>query len=210
MKRWIYPLMFAAALQAAAPAAWAMNPHPRDGWFGGVSIGFSQGSITLGNDVHGKTPEGISPQWRIGRMLGHRFGLSLNYEGWLVEGNPRGIDEGIIEERLRSSLQGWQLALTYFPGNPETAAGGMYLRGGVGYALAGFAQYTLDENLEQDQKSRLDESGVSFNLAAGYEIRATRHFATGLSLGVNYLSIGKDLYDKAWFFPISLNFVWYF
>lgn len=191
-----------------AGAASAAKPHVRESWFVGVSYGYSQGHIDWGNENQGGYGGGATPQIRFGKMVSPSFALGLDYNGWMLE-------KGVVPVKLRSSLQSVSLTGTWFPGQGGSALDGFYLKGGAGFAWAGLTLVEIDEEpqdhvpLDQEHGTRSDESGLAVNLMVGYEFRMSRSFAAGLGLGVNYLSIGKDIYDSAYYFPFTLTGIWY-
>jgi hypothetical protein len=196
------------ACLAVGPAA-AGAPHVREGWLVGLAFGYSEGHIAGGNEFKGSFSGGATPQMRVGRMVSSSFALGLDYHGWMLEG-------GAVPLKLRSSLQSVSLTGTWYPGKTGTALDGFYFRGGGGYAWAGLTEVEIDEEpqekvpIEQEHGTRTDESGVAFNMQLGYEFRISRSFAAGLGLGFNYLSIGRDIYDTAYYFPFTLTGLWYF
>jgi len=193
----------------AGPAS-ALKPHVRDGWLVGVSYGYSEGNIDwapegLDSDGYGG---GATPQIRVGKMISSKVALGLDYHGWMLE-------DGAVPLKVRSSLQSVSFSGTWYPGREGSAMQGFYLRGGAGYAWAGLTFIEIDEEppdhvpLEQEHGTRTDESGFAFNFQIGYEFRLARNFATGLGLGYNHLSIGRDIYDSAYYFPVTLTGIWY-
>jgi len=197
------------AIALASPAA-AMHPHPREAWSVGVGFGYSDGNFEFGPEldgVQGRSTTGISPQVRFGRMLGQNFMLGLNYEGWVIEAGD--VTQPDVDERVRLSLQGVSLGLTWFPGDPHTAAGGFFVRGGAGFGWGRFVVSLIEPDLEQKQELAINETGLVLNTAVGYEFRVSRHFAAGASLNANYLDIGKDIFDRGWFFPATFVLNWY-
>lgn len=206
------------AVSFATPAQ-ALKPHVRDSWLVGVSYGYSEGSITFGD---GSAPEralegGATPQIRVGKMLGSKFALGLDYNGWMLEGAALEQDpDSDYIESIRSSLQNVSLTGTWYPGGGgDSALDGFYVRGGVGYGWAGLAFVDIDKippdhvPLDQEHGDRTDESGVAWSGQLGYEFRITRSFAAGLGVGVHYLSIGKEIYDSAYYVPFTLTGLWY-
>ncbi len=189
-------------------SATAAKPHVREGWLVGVSFGYSEGNIAWGNENQGGYRGGATPQIRFGRMISSSFALGLDYNGWMLE-------KGVVPVKLRSSLQSVSLTGTWYPGQGGSALDGFYLRGGAGYAWAGLTFIEIDEEphehvpLYQEHGTRFDESGLALNFMVGYEFRMSRIFAAGLGLGFNYLSIGRDIYDSAYYFPFTLTGIWY-
>ena len=85
----------------------------------------------------------------------------------------------------------------------------------MGFAWAGLAFVDVDRippehvPLYQEHGDRTDETGLALNAQLGYEFRITRSFAAGLGVGINYLSIGEEIYDSAYYFPVTLTGLWY-
>lgn len=198
-------MMMVLAAVFPDPAA-ALKPHERDGWLLGVSLGYSTGRITLGNGEEGDVEGGATPQIRFGHMVSGKLALGLEYNGWMYEG-------GDYDTKIRTSLQSIMLGLTWYPGNPEKGSGGLYLRGsgGLGWGRA-VDQDRLDPEPEGDyvyHGDTVDETGLGLQAALGYEFRLTSTTAAGLSYGINYLSINKDIYESGWFTPLTLTLGWY-
>ena len=211
-------LVFVLAL-AAVESAEAARPHARDSWLVGVSYGYSEGHITWGD---GSNPErrlegGATPQIRVGRMLSPKFALGIDYHGWMLEGIGAEQDpDSEFVEAVRSSMQSVTLTGTWYPGGGRgTALDGFYVRGGAGFAWAGLAFIDIDKippekvPISQEHGDRTDETGFAVNLQVGYEFRISHNFAAGLGLGFNYFSIGKDIYDSAYYLPGTLTGIWY-
>ena len=189
------------------PAA-ALKPHAREGWLVGLSYGYSQGHIDWAGENQGSYKGGAIPQMRFARMVSRNLALGLEYHGWMLE-------KGVVPVKLRSSLQSFTLAATWYPGQPGSPLEGFYVRGGAGYGWVGLTYVEIDEEppehvpLEQEHGTRIDESGLGLNFQIGYEFRVSRTFAAGLGLGFDYLSIDKDIYKSSYYFPFTLTAVWY-
>jgi hypothetical protein len=206
-------LIFITLVCLVASPALAGKPHVREGWLVGVSFGYSEGHIEAAGDpaddenIEALTG-GATPQIRVGKMLSSAVALGLDYHGWMLE-------RGEVPLKYRSSLQSVSLTATWYPGRGGTALDGFYVRGGGGFAWASLTEVQIDEEpqdhvpLEQEHGDRTDENGVAINLQLGYEWRISRSFAAGLGLGANYLSIGRDIYDSAYYFPVTLTGIWY-
>lgn len=191
-----------------ADPAMAGKPHVREGWLVGLSYGYSEGVIDWSVGEEGSYGGGATPQMRFGKMISPKVALGLDYNGWMLE-------EGVVPVKLRSSLQSVSLTGTWYPGNPGSALGGFYVRGGVGFAWASLTLVEVDEEpqdhvpIEQEHGTREDESGLALNAQLGYEFRVSRSFAAGLGMGINYLSIDKNIYTSAYYFPFTLTGIWY-
>jgi len=193
-------LLVAALVPVAAQAG---RPHVRDGWLIGLGYGYGRGAITLTEVGDRDFEDGATPQIRFGRAISSRFTLSAEYSGWMLEG-------GNLEGKLRSSMQDVLLALTWYPGHPESAWGGFYVRAGAGYGWGRFAVVELDEDLHHGESQSLDENGLGLQGVFGYEWRIAHGVAAGLSGTVNHLDIGGDFYDKATYGSVAwtLNYYW--
>lgn len=191
-----------------ADSAMAGKPHVREGWMVGVAYGYSEGNIDWTAREEAQYSGGATPQMRFGKMISSKVALGLDYHGWMLE-------EGEVPLKIRSSLQSASLTGTWYPGDPESTLGGFYVRGGAGYAWASLSFIEIDEEpqehvpLDQEHGTRFDEGGVAFNLQLGYEFRLSKSFAAGLGAGFDYLSINRDIYTSAYYFPLTLTGVWY-
>ena len=129
----------------SVPEAQALSPHVRDGWMVGVAYGYGRGKVTsgsLGDDLETDWQRGVVPRMRVGyTLIDNRLTVSIENKQWLYEQGVLDVDKG------RVSIQNWTLALTYYPGNPYRAAGGIYLQAGAGLANA---RLTLLEPVEDD------------------------------------------------------------
>ncbi len=198
-------VLAAGALAVTATDALALSPHVRDGWYVGLSYGSARGKATGGeatDGASGSTEEGVSPQIRVGRALGSRLSLSASYSGWMYE-------TGAAPIKYRYSLQNLMLSASWYPGDPESAWGGFVIRGGAGLGWANFTEIELVEDEEQGHGDRTQENGIGYELNVGYEWRLVRDVSAGIGFGVAYLDIGKDLYDTATYYPVTLNLGWY-
>ena len=174
----------------------------------GLGYGLGSSKITAGpalNRLESGWEEGVSPQIRFGRMLGRRLMIGYDQRQWMDE-------QGFGVNAVRASLQNFAASLTLFPGNPENETGGIYLRGGVGFANARVA-VTEDAVGGLDSthtEQHLDEGGLGLMLGGGYEFRIMRSVAAGLEVSAYHQSIDGDVFDQTWFLPVSLNLAWYF
>ena len=204
MKCGIGLVVLVAMAVLAADTAQAFQHFERKTWVTGISYGFGRGASKDGTGQETEFRDGGSPQVRFGRMLGRRWLLSADYQGWFVEA-------GNTDVRLRRSLQNIALAVTLFPGSFTGPTDGIFLRAGVGYGWAGTAGtelVTVEESLKQGEKIRFDEGGLGLMAAAGYDFWISPSFLAGLSLNFNYLDIGKDFVDTGWNVPLSFNLTW--
>ena len=200
----------AVALLVALPArpAFALYEHVRDGWVAGIGVGFSRAKITagsLGNHFETGWEEGTTPRLRLGHMLGKRAMLGYEQFQWVDE-------QGYRDAAVRVSMQTFGAALTYFPGNPKSESGGIYLRAGAGLSIARLA-VSPDAVGGVDSthtEQHVDEGGTAYMVGGGYEFRVSKPCAIALDVTANYHNVGKEFFDKAWFIPVTLGLNWYF
>ena len=195
----------------SAHEAQALSPHIRDGWMVGVAYGYGKGKVTagsLGDDLETDWQRGVVPQMRIGyTLIDNRLTVSIENKQWLYEQGVLDVDKG------RVNIQNWTLALTYYPGNPYRAAGGIYLQAGAGLANA---RLTLLEPIEDhpygdqfEEVFKQDEGGTAVFFSAGYEFRIVPRVAAGVAVSVVYQSIGGEIFDDAVSVPANLTLNWY-
>jgi opacity protein-like surface antigen len=215
--RWLIPLAFLLALATVPPAS-AGQPHARPGWMVGIGLGIGDGEFTDSEGTTVTADDGLTPQIRVGRMLGRHWQIGVEYQGWLTEVGATLEDTtetGVAGLKLRRSLQNWLLAATWYPGDESSPWGGFYLKAGAGYALGGTAAVLLEEDpdtgeIEQDHGERFDESGLGLVFGLGYEFRLTSTFAAGLAVTANSQDIGEYFIDEASFGSAALVANWYF
>jgi hypothetical protein len=208
----LFALVLALGLVVVQDAG-AGNPHLREGVIFGIGMGYSPGRVYLfpGDPdmaVESEWEFGPTPQIRLGyAVVKNRLLVTVANQQWLYE-------QGIFaEDKLRVNAQNWTLALTWCPGNPQGASGGMYLLGGIGIANA---RMTLLEPLEDDPYGNLfeeiakqDESGTAYQIGIGYEFRLTKTIAAGLSVSYIYQTIGGEIFDYTEVIPVNLTLNWY-
>jgi opacity protein-like surface antigen len=201
------------SLALVAGPARALAPHVRDGWVLGVAVGTGQGEVAFrsgdeGDRVESGSLRGVVPQFRIGHaIIADRLVVSLENKQWLYE-------QGVLaEEKLRVNVQNWSLGLTYYPADPRSLAGGLFLQAGVGAANA---RLTLLEPLEDDPWGNRfeeifleDESGAAYTFSAGFEFRLVPNVAAGLAASYVYQTIDGDLVDDASSLPVNFILNWY-
>ncbi len=196
----VFPAVLFFLTTLVAPVL-AGSPHVRDGWQLGVAYGYSNGRVTFANEVEGTGEGGATPQLRLGHSIGRHFALGIEYNGWMLEG-------GDADLKLRSSLQQVMLAGTWYPGRPDRASGGFYVRAGIGLGWGSLAEVEIVDQI-QEHGVRRDETGLGLLAGIGYEFRITSDVAAGLGVGFNYLSINKDIYESGWFTPLTATLAWY-
>ena len=193
-----------------ATDALALKRHVRDGWMFGIGIGYGESKITTGSAVGNFTTdwqEGACPQIRLGKMLGPHFMVSFDQRGWLDE-------QGYGSSKIRAGIQTFAAALTVFPGNPNNETGGIYVRGGVGFAnarLTVFQSSFIGAGPDSlDDGEHRDEGGIGYTLGGGYEFRLSSALAAGIDVSANYQKIDGAIFEETWFFPAVLSLNWYF
>jgi hypothetical protein len=195
-------LAVVALFAAAQPAAAFLEPHVRDGWTVGVAYGTARGEVEVSNGEVDAFQDGVSPQIRVGHSIGRHFSFGASYAGWMFE-------EGELPIKLRLSMQNILAALTWYPGDPERALGGFYMRGGLGVAWTRITAVEIKDDEEQGHGEHLQESGLGAELTLGYEFRVARTVALGMALGVHNLSIQGDVFTDASFVPVTFTGTWY-
>jgi len=216
---WSRLLAIATALTlcvALPSSCLALQKHERDGWVAGIAYGYGVSKIKSGptlNQLESGWTQGATPRLGIGHMIGQHVLIGYEQCQWMEE-------QGFGETAVRGSLQTFGLELNWFPGNPNTAAGGIYLRGGAGFANARFAFSLIPTDTtggsggssgsEVHKEEHVDEGGTSYMLGVGYEFRVAKPFAIGADLTANYQTIHKELFDTNWFIPITVELNWYF
>lgn len=202
--------------------ALALRTQPRPNWMAGIGWGIGTGEYNLLDGTKEKHYEGGIPLIRVGRMIGSKAMLALNYSGWLVEFDEDQVENGgerklfagdaedstIIKNRL--SQQQLALSLYWFPGNPKGASGGVYLRGGVGMGWAGSNEVPITPGEEQGDGDRVDEWGWGVSAEGGYEFWMGSHATLGVGVFGNYMSLKDTVVDDGWFAGASMNFNIYF
>jgi len=199
-----------------AQDAVALSPHIRDGWMLGISYGYGRGKFSVFQGGEGDVANrlvtdwerGAVPQMRIGHVLvKNRLMLTFENRQWLQE---QGI---FVEDKIRVNIQTWTLALTYYPANPYSAAGGFYLQAGAGPANARVAVLEPAEpNPWGEQFEEIfvkNEGGTGYFAGLGYEFRIVSRVAAGAAVSFVSQSIGGDIFDDAVSWPATLTLNWY-
>jgi len=200
--------LLALILAFQSRPAFALYEHVRDGWVAGIGIGFSKAKITAGSKAnHFETDweEGTTPRLRLGHMLGKRAMLGYEQFQWVDE-------QGYGDASVRISMQTFGAALTYFPGNPKSETGGIYLRAGAGLSIARLAvsPHAIGGVDSTHTEDHVDEGGTAYMVGGGYEFRVSKPCAVALDITANYHTVGKEFFDKAWFIPVTFGLNWYF
>lgn len=191
---------------------WALKPHLREGVIFGVGFGTTQGQVNLfpgsGEDVSSDWEQGVSPEYRLGyAVIKNRLLVTVSNQQWLYE-------QGVFaEDKLRINTQNWSLDLTVCPGNPNSGWGGIYVKGGVGYANS---RLTILEPIEEDEYGntfeeiyKTDEYGMSYMLGIGYEFRLAKSLAAGIAVSYIHQPIDGTIFEDSTWIPSNLTLNWY-
>jgi hypothetical protein len=210
---------------AVLPAdALALRYQSRPNWMAGVGWGMGKGTFQAPDGSKQEYSEGGVALIRVGRMIGSKAMVALNYSGWLIEFTDTTKDwvpesghdlfasdpEDSTVLKNRRSQQQLALSLYWFPGNPAGASGGAYLRGGIGMAWAGTNEVLIEADNPQGHGSRIDEWGWGLSAEGGYEFWISSHAALGAAVFYNYTSTQETIVDNGWFTGASLVFNIYF
>jgi hypothetical protein len=187
----------------------------------GVGWGLGRGVFNQPGGDRQEYKEGGIPLIRVGRMLGSKTMLAVNYTGWLIEFDEERMatggattfsdeqeDSTIIKNRR--SLQQLVLSLYWFPGHQDGASGGVYLRAGAGMGWAGTNQVPITPGQPQGHGDRIDEWGWGVSAEAGYEFWIHTHATLGVGAFYNFMSVQETIVDDGWFTGASLNLNIYF
>ena len=198
-------LLAVVALLVVAGDASALKPHERDGWVLNLAYGNARGKATFGPAspiAAAETEDGVSPAIRLGHMVGGKVALGVSYVGWMYE-------TGAFPTKYRFSFQNIMATASWYPGNPERAIGGLFLRGSVGLAWSAVVEVPVVPGEEQGHGDRQKNNGVGVEFCLGYEFRVARHVAVGLSASLIHQQFGDDIYDTATFVPVALDLGFY-
>jgi len=211
----------------------ALSPHNREGWLLGVAVGFGRGEVTFGSNVASSIPDldgdrvtsnwerGIVPQYRIGHVIfKNRLMLSFDNRQWLYENSMPNPDPDTepVADKVRVNVQSWTFNLTFYPGNPYSAAGGLYIQAGTGWSnsrltfLDAVPDAPDDHGNYFEEAAREDNWGSFFSAVAfafGYEFRVVGGVAAGLALNYQYQAPEGATFDSSHSFPLTLNLNWY-
>lgn len=153
----VWLIAVALWLVAASPAA-GQEPGPRRGFWWGV--GFAYGAAWVSCDICvGARGAGISASAVAGGTLSPTLRAGAELDGWMRR--AEGVDEYL----------GTLSAVLYWYPKP---AGGLYLKGGVGYVA-----FRID-----DAENVLTSSGLGPAIGAGYEVMIGRRASVQPYLGV--------------------------
>jgi hypothetical protein len=204
------------ALLVTAGSAAALGPHERDGWVAGMGFGLANAKLENVEGVASDWEQGVSPQIRFGRMIGRRFMVSFETKTWMDEQGAFYDEAGEPALAIRVGLQNFNLLATWFPGAPESPAGGIFLYAGGGAAIARLTLFEPnagggDTGESEHQEVYNDDWGYGVTAGAGYELRIFKHLAAGASVSMNWQFMeGEGFFDQNRFVPLTMNLNWYF
>lgn len=185
--------LVAISLLPAARAAAGPWGHERTGMVLGFNLGGGGAAAKFdGDGLSAETDResGGGGNLRIGYAVSPKVVLGLETSGWSKQ-----VDEGNIEST-------WSLGVATFAATWYPAAGGFFLRGGVGVGHA---------EVEWDAGDGLtlagEDSGFGLTTGLGYEWRLTRRFALGPQLDLNYVDIGDGI-SMNWF-NVTVGLNWF-
>ena len=107
----------------------ALKEHTRDGWMVGFSLGAGPGKFKdARSGVESTSETGGIFGLRVGRMIHPLILLNAELDGWNRTTKASGLGQSV-----ESAFTFFNLALagTYYPADPTTPLGGLYLRGGI-------------------------------------------------------------------------------
>ena len=175
--------------------------HHREGWFIGLGYGYCKGAVKTSAGQDFEYNHGAAPEIRFGYSFSEHFSAGVDYSGWMFE-------EGELHNKYRYSLQRFSAALTWHPGAADSNWGGFYTMASVGRAWCRGVWVAIEEQ-QQGQFRYLSETGLGLAFQLGYEFRITPNTAVGLNTGFNHLDIGKRLFDKVQYAPLTMTLNWY-
>jgi hypothetical protein len=221
----ILVILAALLLCALVPGeALALRKQPRPNYMVGVGWGFGRGIFHSPDGSRQEYTEGGIALIRFGRMIGSKVMVAANYSGWIIEFTDTTRDwtsggnhhlftsdpEDSTVLKNRRSQQQLAFSLYWFPGNPDGASGGVYLRAGAGLGWAGTNEVLIEADNPQGHGSRIDEWGWGVSAEGGYEFWISSHATLGAGVFYNYMSPRETIVDSGWFTGASLNFNIYF
>jgi hypothetical protein len=198
-----------AALACLSPRASALKYHERQPWMVNVGIGIGRGNFNDVDESQRDYRNGAVPQMRFGRMLGRHLMVSANYQGWILEFDRVG-DVVLEDAKIRRSLQDLTLGLAWFPGDPESAWGGLYIRAAAGMGWSGTAIIPVEEGGKQEHGERIDDWGTGYLGEIGYDFWISNNATVGLSASYNYFDIQGEIVETAWFTGANLTLSLFF
>jgi hypothetical protein len=179
-------------------AALALRKQPRPNYMVGIGWGMGRGIFNDADGARQEYTEGGIALIRVGRMVGSKAMVALNYSGWIIEFSDTTWDwvsdsephsyasesDSVVLKNRRSQQQ-VALSLYWFPGNPQGASGGIYLRAGAGMGWTGTNELLIESDNPQGHGSRIDEWGWGVSAEGGYEFWIAAHATFGLGIFYN-------------------------
>jgi hypothetical protein len=164
----------------------------------GLSAGLGSGGLTNSNTGETFTEDAFVGGFRVGNMLNPHILLHAEIDAWIRD------DVIGVETEVQLSLWNFAIATTWFPGEPESALGGLWLRFGVGLSM------TRVDQLGTGVLLSTSKGGWGWLIGAGYELRLTRSFALGVGVGYEAVRPDSDLFEDGSFIPMTVDLNWYF
>jgi opacity protein-like surface antigen len=184
---------------------------------GGFGYGVGSADFTGAGGYRHDGKTGVTPQFRFGRMLvKQRLLVSVQINQWVAEsgGLPEvPADPGTEFVKFQVNSQLVSLGVTAYPGNPNSALGGLSLSAGGGPAVGrvDVAQAPLTGTGGEDPDEVVNyDWGWGFYVGAGYEWRVFRSVAAGATIQYYHTANDGDLIDTSNVLPVSLSLNWYF
>lgn len=209
-------LVLVLALATAAAPAWGGPSNDRQAWLVGVGFLLGDAEITGSTGFDSGWVTGVTPEIRLGYMaIDQRLMVGIENKQWTREqGNlpttapPPGAD--FVKYQVGSQV--FSLVFTGFPGDPETALGGLYFRVGAGPAVARLDSAVVDTLFTgEDPVETVEyEWGWGGFAGGGYEYRFLPNVAAGLSVDYVYSSIKGSYVDRTKILTFAFNLNWYF
>jgi hypothetical protein len=181
----------------------AIRFQQRPDWRVGLGWGFGRGTFEDPAGDQAQYRSGSAPQLRFGRMLGSRLMAGIDYEAWVIE-------FGDIPTKYRRGLQNLMASIDVFPGNPDGASGGIFLRFAGGMGWSGSAEVPVAVGEAQQHGERIDEWGWGAAFGAGYEFWVAPNFTVGAAAAINYFDLDERIVDRAGFSALVLDLNLYF
>jgi hypothetical protein len=179
--------LLAVMLLAPPASAW---DHERNGFFLGFGLGAggSREEYSLDTVSEG----GLSGNFRIGGALNRSVALGLETSGFTRrEDVPAGDD-------LTVSASVATFAATWFP-----TQDGLYLRGGVGFAVASV------EFRSGSLRLKAEEGGLGVLGAVGHEFRLTRKFSLAPQFQYAYAGLDSDDLESVGWWSLTAQMTWW-
>jgi len=208
-------LLVAGLVAFATPRSHAAD-NDRTGWMVGVGFLLGHADIKSNTDFDTGWVSGVTPQFRFGYMVvEQQLLVSVENKQWTREkGNlpttqpPPGAD--FIKYQVGAQV--FNLALTAFPGRPESFWGGFYVNVGAGPAVARLDSAVVDTlySGEDPIETVNYEWGWGYFAGGGYEYRFVGNVAAGLSFNYVYSSIKGEFVDRTKILTWAFNLNWYF